>query len=368
MPGPETARRRHAAVVDAIARTCRLDAHGRVPSVRCDRSPRRRRLGRVARMVAARARRTSGLVCGSSPASSAIRGRRCSSPAMARCRRRGSSRTRRSRTPRTCSPNAPARTEAIIALTEAGDRRSYTWDQLRADVAAFAAAFVADGVRPGDRVAAYMPNVAETIITFLAANAIGATFTSTSSDFGVAGVVDRFGQTAADRAGRRRRVSLRRQGVRLPRSPRRGRRATAIAAAHRRRRRARRDQPNVERHPERRALDRLHRAARGRAAARSSGCRAIIRSTSSTRQGTTGKPKCITHRALGVLLMHLKEHQLHCDIRAGDRVMYFTTCGWMMWNWLVSGAGFRRDRGVVRRQPVPPFADCAVRRRRATSG
>ena len=52
--------------------------------------------------------------------------------------------------------------------------------------------------------------------------------------------------------------------------------------------------------------------------------------------GTTGKPKCITHRALGVLLMHLKEHQLHCDIRAGDRVLYFTTCGWMMWNWLVS--------------------------------
>jgi len=55
------------------------------------------------------------------------------------------------------------------------------------------------------------------------------------------------------------------------------------------------------------------------------------------RSGTTGKPKCITHRALGVLLMHLKEHQLHCDVRAGDRLLYFTTCGWMMWNWLVSG-------------------------------
>jgi len=55
--------------------------------------------------------------------------------------------------------------------------------------------------------------------------------------------------------------------------------------------------------------------------------------------GTTGKPKCITHRSLGVLLMHLKEHQLHSDIHAGDRVMYFTTCGWMMWNWLVSVLG-----------------------------
>ena len=85
--------------------------------------------------------------------------------------------------------------EAIVAITEAGDRRSYTWTQLRAEVAALAAALAADGVQPGDRVAAYMPHVAETIIAFLAANAIGATFTSTSSDFGVAGVVDRFGQT-----------------------------------------------------------------------------------------------------------------------------------------------------------------------------
>ena len=52
--------------------------------------------------------------------------------------------------------------------------------------------------------------------------------------------------------------------------------------------------------------------------------------------GTTGKPKCICHRAGGVLLQHLKEHQLHCDIKPGDKVFYFTTCGWMMWNWLVS--------------------------------
>ena len=52
--------------------------------------------------------------------------------------------------------------------------------------------------------------------------------------------------------------------------------------------------------------------------------------------GTTGKPKCICHRAGGVLIQHKKEHQLHCDIKEGDNVFYFTTCGWMMWNWLVS--------------------------------
>ena len=52
--------------------------------------------------------------------------------------------------------------------------------------------------------------------------------------------------------------------------------------------------------------------------------------------GTTGKPKCICHRTGGVLLQHLKEHQLHCEIKPGDNIFYFTTCGWMMWNWLVS--------------------------------
>ena len=57
--------------------------------------------------------------------------------------------------------------------------------------------------------------------------------------------------------------------------------------------------------------------------------------------GTTGKPKCICHRSGGVLLQHIKEHQLHCDIKPGDNIFYFTTCGWMMWNWLISALASR---------------------------
>ena len=83
--------------------------------------------------------------------------------------------------------------------------------------------------------------------------------------------------------------------------------------------------------------------------------------------GTTGVPKCIVHGAGGVLLMHLKEHMLHCDVKPGDRVFYFTTCGWMMWNWLVSGARRRRHAAALRRLAVHgprqhPLRLCAMPR------
>lgn len=232
------------------------------------------------------------------------------------------------------APRPGANEEAIIAVNEHGGRRIYTWGQLRAAVAALAAALVADGVQVGDRVAAYMPHVAETIITLLAANAIGATFTSTSSDFGVAGVVDRFGQTqptvlvAADgyRYGGKTFDCLDRLteiAAQLPSL----RRVVVVGVLS--------PTPNVN--PIANAVTWTDYFAAHRDAPltflRLPGDHPIYILYSS---GTTGKPKCITHRALGVLLMLLKEHKLHCDIRPGDRVMYFTTCGWVMWNWLVS--------------------------------
>jgi len=224
--------------------------------------------------------------------------------------------------------------EAIVAIGEHGERRTLTWAELRAAVAALAAALIADGVRPGDRVAAYMPHVTETIVAFLAANAIGATFTSTSSDFGVDGVVDRFGQTqptvlvAADGyryAGKEFDCLGRIAAIVAQLSSVRRTVVVGVLAAA----------PDVSAiaggvrwtdylAPHANAPLRFTRLP---------GDHPVYILYSS---GTTGKPKCITHRALGVLLMHLKEHQLHCDINAGDRVLYFTTCGWMMWNWLVS--------------------------------
>ena len=224
--------------------------------------------------------------------------------------------------------------EAIVAITEAGDRRSYTWTQLRAEVAALAAALAADGVQPGDRVAAYMPHVAETIIAFLAANAIGATFTSTSSDFGVAGVVDRFGQTrptvlvAADgyRYGGKEFSCLDRIAEAVGQLP-SVRRTVVVGVLS--------ATPRISAIPNAITWSDYLEPSRGvdLEFLRLPGDHPIYILYSS---GTTGKPKCITHRTLGVLLMHLKEQQLHCDVHAGDRVLYFTTCGWMMWNWLVS--------------------------------
>ncbi|MBU3718306.1 MAG: acetoacetate--CoA ligase, partial [Actinobacteria bacterium] len=180
----------------------------------------------------------------------------------------------------------------------------------------------------------FMPNVIETVVAFYAANAIGAVFTSTSSDFGTEGVVDRFEQTtpvvliAADgyRYGgksfdcraRIADITSRLGSVR----------ATLVVGVLENR-------PDISAIPNARLWTDVvaeHRGAR-LSFERVGADHPIYILYSS---GTTGKPKCITHRALGALLTHLKEQQLHCDVRAGDRVFYFTTCGWMMWNWLVS--------------------------------
>jgi acetoacetyl-CoA synthetase len=232
-----------------------------------------------------------------------------------------------------------ANAAAIISSTESGARRVMSWSTLRDEVAALAAALRADGVGPGDRVAAYMPHVIETIVAFLAANSIGATFTSTSSDFGTAGVVDRFGQTqpsvlvAADgyEYGGKQFDCMGRLAEIVPQVPsiRRtvvvpviGTAASTLAASDS-------TTAGVTWH------DYLapHRSAALEFTRMPGDHPAYILYSS----GTTGKPKCITHRSLGVLLMHLKEQRLHTDVRPGDHFFYFTTCGWMMWNWLVSG-------------------------------
>jgi acetoacetyl-CoA synthetase len=230
------------------------------------------------------------------------------------------------------APGDPA-APALLEAGEDGRRSTVTWAELRRRVASLAAALRDTGVGPGDRVAAWLPNVPETIITMLATASVGATFSSTSPDFGTAGVLDRFGQieptvlVAADGyhyAGRPNDClgrladitaglpSLRRT-ILVPYldpavAPPAGlRRWDEVLAAH--------DGASLE--VERLGFDHPWY---------------VLYSS-----GTTGKPKAIVHRAGGVLLKHLVEHRLHCDVRPGDRVLYFTTAGWMMWNWLASG-------------------------------
>jgi len=229
-------------------------------------------------------------------------------------------------------PRDNANADAIVYVSESGERHCITWGQLHADVNRATHALRQYGVQAGDRVAAWMPNRPETIVLYLASQALGAIFTSTSSDFGVQGVVDRFSQTtprvllAAD--------SYSYGGKNFSCSDRLKEIVEAL--------------PSLEHVI---YVETLSTQMNSLPLAKS--WNDFLASGSDVpmerplfpfnhpglilySSGTTGMPKCIVHKAAGVLLTHLKEHQLHCDIRPGDTVFYFTTCGWMMWNWLTS--------------------------------
>ena len=215
-----------------------------------------------------------------------------------------------------------------------GRRRTLSHAELYSGVARFAAALRTAGIRPGDRVAGYMPNLPETIVAALGAASVGAVWSSCSPDFGVQGVLDRFGQieprvlVAADGyfyAGKQHSLMTRIEEIArtLPSVehtvlvPYAGPEASVASVRHGR---MWSDWLGSEPEPEA-TFERL-----------SFNHPLYILYSS----GTTGVPKCIVHGAGGTLIQHLKEHQLHCDIRRDDRVFYFTTCGWMMWNWLVT--------------------------------
>lgn len=215
--------------------------------------------------------------------------------------------------------------EALVAVDERGNRRSRTWDELRNRVARLAGALERSGVVAGDRVAAWLPNSLEAIEVMLASASIGAVFSSSSPDFGVNGVLDRFGQIEP-------KVLFAQDGYWYN-----GKHFDCL-----------------ERLKEIRSGLTTLSATIVVGEGSQAGCHpyeefVAIGSPVAPRRfdfdhpwyilyssGTTGVPKCIVHRTGGVLLQHMKEHQLHCDIRPDDRVMYFTTTGWMMWNWLAS--------------------------------
>ena len=248
---------------------------------------------------------------------------------------------------------------AIVFVNERGTRRQISHRELRQEVARVAAGLRAAGVGVGDRVAGFLPNLPETAIAMLATASLGATWSSCSPDFGARGVLDRFGQIAPkvlftadgyfyagktlDSLAQMAEVAAKLPSVDL------------IVVI-----------PYVEAEP---ALDRL-----GTAAARARHWRTLGERGSTPHfaavpfnhplyilysSGTTGVPKCIVHGAGGTLLQHQKEHLLHTDLKRGDRIFYFTTCGWMMWNWLMSalatgaalvlydGSPFHPDPGVL---------------------
>ncbi len=213
------------------------------------------------------------------------------------------------------------------AEDQAESRLSYR--ELYQQVASVAAWLKAQGLQPGDRVAAYLPNMPEAVVAMLAATSLGAVWTSTSPDFGEDSVVDRFGQTeprflfTADGYfynGKRHPLADKISVIRakLPSLE----QVVQIDLAGFGIQAGALDWQDIISDPAaqidfvpRQFNDPLY----------------ILYSS-----GTTGKPKCITHSVGGTLIQHLKEQKLHCDVHRGDRVFYFTTLGWMMWNWLVS--------------------------------
>jgi acetoacetyl-CoA synthetase len=232
--------------------------------------------------------------------------------------------------------------DALIFWGEDKIKRRMSHAELYDAVSRVAQALSAMGAAPGDRVAGFLPNMPEAIVAMLATASIGATWTSCSPDFGVQGVLDRFGQVApkvlfacdgywyngkaVDTLGRIAAI--------VPQLP--SLVKTVIVPYLHDSMGAAGETCDIAAVRSGVLFDDFIApfAAREIAFAQLPFNHPLYIMYSS---GTTGVPKCIVHNAGGALLMHLKEHQLHCDIKPGDRLFYFTTCGWMMWNWLAGG-------------------------------
>ena len=242
---------------------------------------------------------------------------------------------------------------AILFRNEIGQSRKIRRGELRLEVARVAGWLREQGIGPGDRIAAWMPNLPETVVLLLAAATLGATFSSCSPDFGIQAVEERFGQiepvlllvTDGYMYGGKtfevlpkvqkllESVPSIKHTLVVPYSPEPITRSML---------------PNSQLWDEVGSTDTpieylqlpfdhpLY----------------ILYSS-----GTTGTPKCIVHGAGGTLLQHLKEHRLHTDLRGGDRLFYFTTCGWMMWNWLISGLATEAAIVLYDGSPMQPDAN-----------
>lgn len=229
----------------------------------------------------------------------------------------------------------PLETQAIVFWGEDKVKRTVSYGELYNQVARLAAYLKSIGLKKGDRVAAYVPNTPEAIIAMLATTSLGAIWSSCSPDFGVSALVDRFGQITP-------KILFMADGYYYN-----GKRFDCLEKITD----LQKNLPSLEKiiafpYGDRpltlspysdiisweEALSPLHAVKEIEFVQVPFDHPAFILYSS----GTTGVPKCIVHGGGGTLLQHLKEHQLHCDIKPGDRVFYFTTCGWMMWNWQVS--------------------------------
>lgn len=241
---------------------------------------------------------------------------------------------------------------ALIFVREDGLRREISFSELAREAGAMQAALREAGVGEGDRVAAFLPNSPEAVIGMLATAGLGAIWSSCSPDFGVAGVLDRFGQIepkvliACDGyswKGAKLDVRDKLRGIlaELPSV----RRTILVPYAD-----PQASFPSSARWPD---LIREHAGAALETRPLPFAHPLYVLFTS----GTTGKPKCIVHGHGGTLLQHRKEHVLHLDLKAGERLSYFTTTGWMMWNWLTTGLASGLTCVLIDGNPFHPTPD-----------
>ncbi|MGI9326570.1 MAG: acetoacetate--CoA ligase, partial [Pseudomonadales bacterium] len=219
---------------------------------------------------------------------------------------------------------------ALISIDETGARTTLSYAELYARVSSLSAELKQRGIAPGDRVAGWLPNSDAAVIAMLATTALGAVWSSCSPDFGEAGALDRFGQIEP-------KLMFACDGYHYAGKVHQTRKKMQAVAAQ---------VPSINEIiwvsvlEERQASDTDFQAL----------CRSSLSGDSIDfhssdfndplyilySSGTTGAPKCIVHGVGGTLLQHQKEHLLHVDVHRNDRLFFFTTCGWMMWNWLVS--------------------------------